>query len=214
MSDLEYTDDYMTAYLYNEDRTRRVVLSVDEYGTEPEFDLGCPVLRVESYGWRTHVHDTGYGGASADRDGIEGEAAAILQHFIERHGESDGIDAFNRYLCIFHGGSARPFRSTVHRGGPTYVTYDTRAMRAYWGLTGDDLDRSAPEAGEYKAYIDGEVYWLATEHLIDASGSDFDYLPEWEHDGAEDLGGLYYGARTAETEARYIIDAWSKEVAA
>lgn len=74
----------------------------------------------------------------------------------------------SRYLRIFHGGSAIEINSTIHQGEPWYVAYDTKAMReGYWGL--DEGSVSAPEATEWQAYIDNEVYGVLVE-LLDEDG--------------------------------------------
>lgn len=163
----DYADDYMSQTLTRETPhgVFRAVIETDTYGygDAPENEFGCPVFRMSRgyYGYGA-PEATGYGSESDKASGVDIESA--YAHFEERsRGLYETVDALSRWLRIFHGGSVKVIASTVHQGGDSFLTYDTRAMRERWGQTGDMLETSDPEADEWQAYIDGEVYGIRVE---------------------------------------------------
>lgn len=174
----------------------RAVVTLDEYHEQPENEYGCPVLRVESRGYGYDVDMTGYGSESWRNDGIAGGAEYALSKFICEHGQTDGIDMFDRWLRIFHGGSAVEW-SSYHYSDAIYVAYDTRAMREAWGQTGDMLETSDPELNEWKSWVEGDVYGIDVERAVDF---DDDGDPtSWESTDHSCWG--FYGKQYAEEEA-------------
>lgn len=187
----------------------RVVL--DEHPTEPDHDFGCPVLRLDPTGYGSaRVDFTGYGSYSARHDGLKWASLLILGEFIDRFGWSDGTDVFDRYLRIFHGGSAVSW-SGYGYSDYIYVAYDTRAMRETWGQTGESLETSAPEMTEWKGYVEGEVYGIVTER---ATAWEDDEPTVWEE--LESVWGFYgdseYVKEEAEATVRHHIAAAAAEM--
>lgn len=157
----------------------------------PEHFAGCPVYRVgrsRDYVGPELDAEAVYGHESAANDGMNGRGVDLpcaVDKFTYDHGH-DSLDVTDRWLRIFHGGSLKVLSSTMHQGGDDYVTYDTRAMREWWGQTGDMLETSAPEADEWQAYLDGEVYSVAVERAVD-----FD--EDGEPDAWVEVEGPIYG---------------------
>jgi hypothetical protein len=155
----------------------RARVIVDEYPEPPDFEAGCPVYEVDSSPW----HGPGitdrpsYGHESDKHSGVNFPAA--LAYFTDRF-DRNGAPVMRRYLAAFHGGGLRLIESHTDQRAPQYVTYDTRAMREWWGQTGEALDTSAPEADEWQAYIDGDVYGYAVDRAIefDSDGEPIDWL--------------------------------------
>lgn len=169
----------------------------DEYPSEPYNDFGCPVLQVNPRYYSADVNRMSYGDESWRRDGISDTAEDALSKFISEFGLHEGMDVFDRYLRIFHGGSAVTYDPGYH-SDYYYVTYDTRAMREFWGQTGDMLETSAPEMSEWEAYIEGEVYGIRVEV---ATGFDVDGEPtDWSEVEDTAVWG-YYGEDVAKSVA-------------
>lgn len=147
--------------------TYRATVRQDEYPLEPVHEYGDPVIRVEARYWDgVTAAYTGYGSHSVKDDGLSFDATDVIERFAGTLGTSSASDVcelFDRYLRIFHGGSARLISSRLHYGGPDYIVYDTRAMREARGCTGEYLDRSDPSGEEWQAYIDGEVFYIEIE---------------------------------------------------
>lgn len=170
----------------------RATVRQDDYPEAPDFDCGCPVFRVSGNRFYTGLglaDEPEYGGDSWKNDGlVANDLHAAVDYFSRAFGR-DALEVTDRWLHIFHGGSLKTLSSRVDRSGDDFVTYDTRAMRAYWGQTGEMLETSDPEAEEWQAYIDGEVFTIAVEQA-----GDFDEDGEptsWET--VEGPVGGYYG---------------------
>lgn len=198
----------------------RAVIDIDIYPDEPENEYGCPVLRVEPSGYGGGlVTSTGYGSESYKRDGIRQGGIDALQHFVSSHGWSDGIDIFERWVRIFHGGTVTRW-SDRRWDSPTYVAYSTPAMaRDAWGADDDQL-RDHPEwyaadLDEWAAYCEGEAYLVTVERKVlqrteHVTLTDNDLLDASEHETWLDIEGPvggYYGEKRAREAAIEMLDA-------
>lgn len=149
----------------------RAVVEHDDYPDAPDYDYGCPVIQVSD-----RDLETVSGSDSAEHDGLPmtlPEAIDRAMHDDYGHhvrGLSEALEIVDRWLRTFHGGSLTTFSSSTYRGGYDYVTYDTRAMREHWGQTDETLEASAPDAPEWQAYIDGDVYVVSVERAVDFDG--------------------------------------------
>ena len=190
--------------------TFRAVVERDIYADAPDNDFGCPVYAFDRRGG---VDDTVQcGEMSARHDGMRHTIGEVWERMAElpTPGWTDTIDHVDRYLRIFHGGSAKIISSTIHQGDD-YIAYDTRAMRESWGQTGDMLETSAPDATEWQAFIDGDVYIVSVE-----KGRDFDEDGEpldWESVGDGPIGG-HYGDDWAAQAALDMLDETIDDTAA
>lgn len=215
MTDLTFDYDYPTSVskpVETPHGVYRAVLTHDDYAHEPDYECGCPVIeQPDRWGasWDLRI-----GQDSARHDGLEHDITDYLERATERTGSrSDAIDLVDRWLRTFHGGSMVEVASTVHQGGPYYVTYDTRAMREHWGQTGETLETSDPSSPDWQAYIDGEVYLVSIEQAtfdLDDDGTVLDTI--WDvadHPDAGPVGG-HYGEDWAEEAAAemlgYVVD--------
>ena len=198
-----YGDDYreQTLTRRTDHGIFRAIVRRDDYPDAPEFEAGCPVYAYGDVSYGYEMEDSPRYGADSDRhSGIDFPNA--FAHFYERQRFYDALGTLDRWLRIFHGGSLRQISSTVWQGEPWYLTYDTRAMRAYWGQTGEMLETSAPEADEWQAYIDGDVYSVDVEQ---ATAFDDDGEPvAWE---SVDFGPIhgFYGEKWAREEAEGML---------
>lgn len=197
--DFDASDDYntMTHMRPTDHGVFRAVVGRDEYPDAPEFDFGCPVFCLE-YNTRT-ADAPEYGHESWKADGLDHSIPEVWERMEElAYGrrDADAIDLVDRYLRIFHGGGARLIRSTAYQGGPEYLVYDTRAMRASWGQTGETLETSDPEANEWQAYINSEVYviWVEQADAFDEDGEPI----SWTEVGDGPVGGFYGDAHAAQ----------------
>lgn len=152
----------------------RAVVEHDDYPHAPDYDMGCPVIQVsDHYTFRAPDMETVGGGDSAEHDGLpmtlpEAIARAMRDDYGHHvRGLSEALEIVNRWLKVFHGGSLTTIRSSTDRGGDDFVVYDTRAMRDYWGQTGEDLETSDPDAPEWQEYLDGDVYVVSVERADD-----------------------------------------------
>lgn len=194
----DYTNDYAEAHHVEETPHGifRAKVMRDEYPNEPEHDFGYPILRLDTHAYSTSVETTGYGSVSAFNDGVRAGAEYALSKFICEFGGSDGFDVFDRWLRIFHGGSAISWSSYGYTDY-VYVAYDTRAMRESWGCTGEALETSEPDMIEWRSYVEGEVYGIDVER---ACSFDEDGEPDgWESEDHSCWG--FYGEEYAKEEA-------------
>lgn len=179
----------------------------DEYPDEPYNDFGCPVFRLDVAAYPVRVEYTGYGRESWMNDGIP-DAEFALSKFMAEHGRHEGFEVFDRWLRIFHGGSAVSW-SGYGYSDYIYVAYDTRAMREFWGQTGERLETSAPELEEWRNYVEGEVYGFTIDH---ACSFDEDGDPD---DWSElDSCWGFYGEEYARSEALMCLNHAIEAIAA
>lgn len=211
----DHADDYMSQTLTRETPhgVFRAVMEVDRDPLAPEFEYGCPVYRLKRgyYGYGSEVESTGYGSESDRVSGVD------IQEAFSRLSEHDGYvgETVNRWLYIFHGGSCKVISSSTYYGD-NYLVYDTRAMRESWGQTGEQLETSAPEADEWQAYIDGEVYGIRVERAtfgMDLAGLDQPPVVVWDEIEDTDCWG-YYGEEWAKQAAVEALDDAIARVAA
>ena len=160
--------------------TFRACVRQDECPDAPDYEVAYPVFRVTSsryYSGPGLDSKPELGEDSAKHDGLPYDLGYAVDHFARTVGGRDTLDVTDRWLRIFHGGSLKVLSSTMHQGGDDFVTYDTRAMRAYWGLAGVLLETSDPEADEWQSYLDGDVYSVGIERQVLDDPSD---EPTWE----------------------------------
>lgn len=159
-------------HVSDDDRTK-VEVMLDTMPEPPESDFGYPIIGIEYAGYRYNVEMVGYGEESWKNDGITAagpdevptEIEEVLTEVLRETGcIREAIEAVDMWLGVVHGGSM----VEVGRGGNiTYVAYDTRAMRESWGLTGNALEASDPEGDEWEAFVEGEVYGIASYYRDD-----------------------------------------------
>lgn len=190
--------DHFTLTRVTEHGVFRALVEDDDDPVPPYFEGSCPVLELDG----RHCHEVVYG--NADDDGLPHNASHILDHFYQ-YGPgrmSDAVDTFDRYLRIFHGGSAITVSSDIDRSGLDYLVYDTRAMRESWGQTGDDLATSNPEASEWQAFINQDVYFVAIQQAENFSHNG---EPDSWVDVEGPIGG-FYGDEHAIAGATEMLD--------
>lgn len=200
----------------------RATIQYDHYPSEPDFEVGCPILRVDEW---NRVTPTGYGSLSAKGDGIPGGGAWALAYFLRENGNtSDAVDVFDRWLRIWHGGGAVGYNLGISREYG-YVAYLTRLMVInVWGNEPEYVDANpdifVPELAEWQAYCEGEVFLVEVERKVLAvTGTlslDRDVLrPLSEHEEwvTEDgpVGG-YYGEDYAREAAVEMLSAYAPKV--
>lgn len=179
----------------------RAIIKRDEYPESPDFDFGCPIVRIDTNrGYSFRAEMTGYGAYSETQDGLPDTAAGIISHFRDRTGGGtyEAVETFGRYLRIFHGGDIE-FRTPDNYSDYYYVAYITRAMYEAWGNT--DGEVPAPNLGEYGHWLEGEVYGVGVETAIefDEDGDPTDWAEVddgmvWGHYGED------WAKRAAEDE--------------
>lgn len=177
----------------------RARVEQDIYPDAPENCGGCPVIhmRHDYYGF-VGAEMTGYGYGSAQDDGTGRDMGAVLTELTKRWG-ANAVPVLDRWLKIFHGGSAIQLSPSYYQGGDLFVTYDTRAMRESWGQTGQALETPAPDGEEWQAYLDGEVYVMSVERAEYSEEDDWNGF-DWET--VEGPRGGYYGQKYAEEVAQ------------
>lgn len=200
MPDWTYADDYATQTLIRETPHGifRAVVKVDEYPDAPEFECGDPVLRLSGgYHYGRSLGDAEYGNDILD-------AARAWGHFEEHAYQRDTFETFDRWLRIFHDGSATKVQSSAYQGGDEFLVYTCRELLLANGHTDESIARlenaDVPETAEWQAYIDGDVYGIDVERAVDF---DDDGEPtDWESCD-RDCGGFYgeqYATEQAEAE--------------
>lgn len=155
---MSYTVETITLDEYPHFRARIVT---DEYPDAPYDDGSSPIVRVaysrRHDGWEAEQVDSGT--SHRIDSGIEDAAAKW----------GDDVDKFERYLRIFHGTTAIKWFDS---GDFSCVTFDTAVWREEMGLTEAHL-AAHPEVrdglanmDEYRAYIEGDVYGIVIEKLV------------------------------------------------
>lgn len=212
-------DEYTAETVMSADGDYRVRVVRDIHDdSEPEHDCGYPVLRLDEP--RERVDASGYGSESAANDGLLEDADVILTSLMARLDVDAALEVFDRWLRVFHGGSAKWVRGNRHEYG--YITYGTAAMRESWGCTPSD-ELVEPEMDEWLSYVNGDVYFVIeehrvyTEHVIDSIvGSDVERIPtdEWE-EGDDIVHGFYgeeWAVQEAESWVRHYEKTWGDNV--
>lgn len=151
--DFDWDDNYRKGTL--QDGDLRAVILLDEYPDAPYFDGGDPIFdeRGEQvYGAR---------GPLVDRVG-EAYAKTLTSRYYGREWEQE---TFERYVRIFHDGSVSWVRSSTYQGGDDYAVVALPALRREMGCS-DELVNREPEAGEWQAYLDGEVFGVCVERRV------------------------------------------------
>jgi len=195
----------------------RAKITIDTSPHEPKNEMGCPVLRIDSDGWRgsATVTDTGYGFGSTRANGINLMSADdALEYCIRQRGSAvDGVEMFSRWLRVWHGGSAVGYHLGYSREYG-YCAYVTEAMvRNGWGNTTGPVPE--PELSEWEAYCDGDVYWISVERRLlkrteyvtfdDRHPVDADEAEVWFEEADSVVGG-YYGEQYAREAALEALD--------
>lgn len=178
----------------------RVKIVADEYPQEPEFEAGCPVLYVPFRYYDGRVHFQGYG-----KDLIDGERA--LSYLVGQLGRWEGIEAFERWVRIFHGGDVTSFDS---REG-THIAYTSLAHYEEWGLD-PESEHAKADISEWQAYVEGDVWGVVVEEMVttrtirrDSMGRFMSDTTDVDWDEIESVWG-YYGHEYAVEEAKREIE--------
>ena len=181
--------------------TFRALIVQDDDAQAPEFDGGCPIIRIEHRYGGFDTEMTGYGQCAAYPDGLPDTADNILRRF-NSYDMRTAIETFERYLRIYHDGNLIEHESD----GVTYVAYTTRTLWESWGNAGEvgkaDLD-------EWRAYVEGDTYGVMVEVKptveVDDDEAYADHFGDVDHDGWVETDGTcwgFYGQKYAEESAR------------
>ena len=174
--------------------TFRAVVTLDTHPDKPVFDYGDPVYRATAGAGGYELTDLKYGG---DR-GAGLDIREVWDRLYMLRGVHHAAELVDRYLRIFHDGAAELMWSTTDRSGDPYLVWATRATREHHGATGDAADPRVhrPEAPEWQAFIDGEVYSIS----MDRGEHDEDGDVSWTE--VEDMAvSGFYGERWAKEAA-------------
>jgi hypothetical protein len=166
----------------------RALLGFDEHDYDgPDYEMAAPVISLDDM-------DVVFGHDSERHDGLLNRSAVnIIRHH--------GLEFFERYVRIFHGGNVRQFHD--YDGRRTYVTYDTAAMReAYWGADAGS-EPSDLKASDFESWVNGETFWVAVEHTFeyDKQGE-----PVWDNAIEDERTHGFYGTLYAQQEAEEMLD--------
>lgn len=171
--------------------TFRVRLEVDLYPEPPHDDGSSPILRVNRRGYsRTDV--------SQVEDVTSYRVHPRIIEALERWAYVEDRGEFERYLRAFHGVTQIEWYAP-YDGDYAYVTFDPADWREEMGLTDEymaahpDTDFRLASMDEWKAYVEGDVYYLVIEEkliTVDVMQDDeLDVEEEWEQ--IDSLSGLY-----------------------
>lgn len=194
---MTYLDEYTHETIISDSGDYRARIVLDAYADMPEFDGACPVLTVDTSNYATRVELTRYGLDSDAKSGIN--ADGVLGYFVTEFGVTDGVEAFDRYLRVFHGGRARAIEAPSRITDATHVAYTTTQMaRDSWGCNIVTEETLTPEADEYVAWLRGNVWGIVVErriydeHDIDSiAGSDVLETPTDDWDEVDSCWGFY-----------------------
>jgi hypothetical protein len=193
----------------------RAVIEYDTYPSEPENEMGYPILRIDG----TRVDPTGYGSGSAEHDGLRPYSADdALSYFMADVGgnATDAVDLFDRWLRIFHNGRAVGYHLGYSREYG-HVAYSTEAMVRHWGVDEVTEDHLTPELDEWEAYCEGDVYLVAVQRLVKVEsvvrsldGEEvIEDRTEEEWLDVEGWVGGYYGQKYAREAAVEMLDGYA-----
>ena len=178
----------------------RIVVDMDPH--EPEDDGQSPILRVDLRHGLAREHVMRGGGSDAHWESL---VEAAWNHLEERYGShhmrgaTTTLEAFTRYLRLFHGvTTVEDWASEDY----LYVTYDPAGWREYVGLTDEHLqahpDVKTVGLDEWRAYCEGDVYGIVVERDVewrrvtdveDDDDDDDDTMHTWED--VASLWGFY-----------------------
>lgn len=154
----------------------RVRLERDDSPEQPYDEGACPILQIAT---------DYYGSGEATAFNMQ---AAIFEKpfdvFNRAFGGRRGLEAFERYLRIFHGTKSFSTYNLRITGQYGYIAFDTKAWLEEIGVTEDNpdiepVDRASGSLDEVKAWAEGdvwgyiiekEVFWTKTYH--DENGDD------------------------------------------
>jgi hypothetical protein len=204
--------------ILKEEDALRVRLVSDEYPEEPYDDFRAPLLRIDVKRWYTKVaeHITVGSRPTDDDDAIEN----AVRHWSTRPGDEDW-PKFEKYLRAYYGVTRI---DTWYSGDYWYVSYDSDTWKRYIGYDDviaplgsfpADYTLATDLIGEYKDYVNGEVYSYVVEHKvhvyqdrrIHAANGDF-RAESTEYDTWEqvDAIGGFYGYKNAVEAAEEAFD--------
>lgn len=187
---INWDDDFTTGLIPTDDPRVFGVIRRDDYAEAPDGDVYAPTYWLDaSHGWRFEQ-----AGSTFTDD-------AVMERIIEARERRVGrnYDGLIRYARIFLGTTFELVSSHVHRDYQVLIL-NTPAWREYVGLDADDL--SEPETADWQAFLDGDVYGVAT--YVDMARTQHD-APLPDHDDAwleaEDACHGYFGETYAAQEA-------------
>jgi hypothetical protein len=170
----------------------RVRIIADKGPEAPEADCEPPLLRIErgQLEFRRNTY------------GTDGKVREAFDRWTSRPGD-DGWKLFVKYLRAYLG--VKVIQTWQDSTGVWYVSYDCPAWREYAGLSADDdLSDTDLVGGDWKAYVEGDVWGIVTEKRVTWTTGDEDYEDRetWEETGDFAASWGYYGRKYAEEEAR------------
>ena len=158
----------------------RIRVMLDDIASRPDYDMACPVLSFSRHGFRGIVGREELGNDSMIRDGLPFDIVAAIEGLTSTMSLDTALDVLDRWLRAFYGGSLVTATSIHRSDDNVYVAYDTRAMREYWGQEGDMLETSAPDFGEYMAWVNGDTYRAVREERVSPCECDNCEASVWE----------------------------------
>lgn len=179
---MSYTENVVTGDKY------RVNIVADEDGHKPEGDCMAPTLQLDGYNATIMYGDDSF--------------ADVFNHFAEH--TMNPVDAFERYVRIFHGATSVESYNVGNRREYAYVTFDTAEWRERVGAPEESKDLLT----EVRAWADGDVWGVVVEKRVTwSTDEELDDMDTWEE--VEAVWG-YYGHEWAEQEAREQYEAFAK----
>ena len=166
----------------------RVRIIQDDDVHEPEADMEPPLMRIERgrLEFRRNTYDT------------DEKVREAFDRWTSRPGDY-GWKLFEKYLRAYLGVKVI---QTWDSEGVWYVAYDCPAWREYAGLAADEDISGQDLFGDWKAYVEGDVWGYVTEkRVVWTTEDDYDDRDTWEEAGDGASWG-YYGQKYAEEEAR------------
>lgn len=183
----------------------RARIDLDDYPEPPEGFSADPVIDRED-GRLVYGGETPEGGKEAAVVARVREAFELTTGG-RYHNPTWTETTWERYVAAFHGGTVTWLHDS-HRGGRAYAAVALPEYRRLHGCA-DRLLNDPATGGEWRAFIDGDVYVVTIERA--SSWLDGEPIGWAELDGP--VGG-YYGERWAKEEAAENLAWWIDHTAA
>jgi hypothetical protein len=201
----------MTDYDVLEERNGyRVRLRADEYAEEPYDESQAPLLRI----YRSYdIEHIQIGGRPTDDDSQIEEAVRLWGG-----PSSDEWGKVETYLRAFYGVTTI---ETYYSDNTWYIAYDSAAWRKYAGWEpGDTLPEELHLMTEWRAYVDGDVYYYVVEKKVHVYQDQRRHAPDGfkavstEYDEWEEVDAChgFYGYDYAKEAALEALSSYAPEM--
>lgn len=177
----------------------RASIILDDDAQAPDWDGMYPTLQID--GHYSHSVDALLGDDAED-------FAPILSHFYET--ASQPLEAFERYLRIFHGTTQFAAHNTRLSREYGYVAFDTAKWREKHGVDAEQVKEENLLA-DVIAWVDGDVWGVRVEKVVHWYTQD-EEIEDQDRSDWEELDSVwgYYGRDNAEQEARDMLALYAK----